>query len=308
MTDCSGGSVQRFIRIAQQTDFATESSTFKYQGVAQNADDAIQQESFESRGLEMANALQNTAGVRTSTTSVDFDYQIGRVFNLQFSGVTHALTTGDTVHTFNVNSLPPYLTVVVGSDAQSARGAKHTGHIVDSMTIQYELNGNVQVAISTLGTYREPVTAKPSHSALTSQVLTYRNATLTLNSTDIKRVQSASISIASNLEAVSGSEDQDPSCHIFLGRTVEWTANAAMNTNEFRTHITANTLATVTLDVNNGVTLGSGRVGFEIELNKLVITNLEETGAVGGITTFTISGTGVISSLAATDQVAEADF
>ena len=307
--DCSGGSVQRFIRIAKQTDFETEGTSFKYQGLAQNADDSISQESFESRGLENVNATQNTAGVRTSSVSCDFDYQIGRVFELEFGGtVTHNETTNDWVHTFAVNSAPPYLTAVVGSDVGSVAGSKHTGQIIDSMVIQYELNGNVQVTTSFLGNYKEGITVKPSHTVPDTQVLTYRNATLTIEATEVKRVQSASITITSTLEQVSGSESQDPSCNVFLGRAVEFTANAAMNTNDFRDHVKNETIDTVGLVVDNGVALGSGKRGFEIELDNIVITALEETGSVGAITTFTISGTGIVSELKATDGISSGDF
>jgi hypothetical protein len=307
MTDCAGGSVQRFIRIAPQTNYATEGVTFKYCGLSQNADDNITVESFEARGLENINATQNKAGVRTSTTSVDFDYQIGRVFELAFGTPSHAETTTDWVHTFDVTKSPPYLTVVVGSDAEVVRGTKHTGHLVDTFNIQYELNGNVQVSVSTLGNFSEGVTTKPSHTVPVSPVLTFRDATLTLGTTEVKRVQSASINITHQIETVAGSE-QDPSCVVMLGRTVEWTANAAMNTNDFRDYVKNNNITDVEFEVDNGVTLGSGKRGFKAELDNIVITSLEETGSVGSITTFTISGTGIVASLVATDGISNVLF
>lgn len=306
--DSSGGGVQRFIRYALQSDFETEGATFRYMGNSTNADDGIQQEVVSSQGVEQVNVLQNTPGLRTSTTNSNFEYQIGRVFELIFGTPAHATTTDDTVHTFDEDEIPPYLTVVVGTDHTTTRGAKHRGHVVDSATIGWELNGVVTVDVSTIGTFLEGVTVKPSHTPVVSPVLSYRDCTVTINSTDVKRVQSASVSITHAVEPVGGSEDASPTDHVFLGRTVEFTVNAGMNTNEFRAGIAADTINTVSFTVDNGVALGSGKRGFDLDLGQIVVSSLEEAGSVGGVTLFTLSGSAVVTGLTATDSISGASW
>lgn len=309
MTECPGGGVQRFIRFAKQADFSTTGSTFKYLSLAQNADDEITQENIVSQGLENVNVVQNTAGTRQSTTSCTFDYQAGRVFELAFGGTTtHALTTGDTVHTFSVNSVPSYWTVVVGSDATATHASRHVGQLVDSFNIAYEINGNVQIEVSTVGNYDDAITSKPSHTALSSQVLTNRNAVVNINDVAVTKVQSANFNITHATEPINGTSASDMQCNVFLGRTVEFTINAAINTDVYRDHIKNQDITAVDLIVDNGVALGSGKRGFELETGSVVVTSLAETGSVGAITTFTISGTCVITGLEATDGIASADW
>lgn len=309
MTDCPGGSVQRFIRFAKQTDFSTTGTTFKYLSLAQNADDEITQENIVSEGLENVNVVQNTAGTRQSTTSCTFDYQVGRVFELAFGGTTtHAVTTGDVVHTFAVNAVPSYWTIVVGSDATATHASRHKGQLIDSFNITYEINGNVQIEVSSVGNYDDAITSKPAHTALTSQVLTNRNAVVNINSTAVSKVQSANFNISHATEPINGTSGADMQCNVFLGRTVEFTVNAAMNTDKFRDHIKGQDVTDVDLIVDNGVALGSGKRGFELETESVVVTSLAETGSVGSITTFTISGTCKIVGLKATDGIVSADW
>lgn len=308
-TDCSGGSVQRFIRFARQTDYSTTGTTFKYMSLSQNADDEITQENIVSQGLENVNVVQNTPGTRQSTTSCTFDYQVGRVFELAFGGTTtHVETTDDWVHTFDVGAVPPYYTVVVGSDATSTHASRHVGQLVDSFNISYEINGNVQIEVSTVGNYDDAVTAKPSHTVLTSQVLTNRNAVLNINDVAVTKVQSANFNITHATEPINGTDDQDMQCNVFLGRTVEFTANASINTDVYRDHIKNQDVTNVDLVVSNGITLGSGKRGFVLETGNVVITSLQEAGSVGAITTFTIAGTCKITGLEATDGIANTDW
>lgn len=306
--DCAGGSVQRKIRYAIQTDFETVGTDFKYQSLAQNADDEITQENIVSEGLENVNVVQNTAGTRQSTTSAEFDYQVGRVFGLAFGSATHVETTGDWVHTFNVNNVPPYLTVVVGSDAVETHANRHVGHLVDSFVISFELNGNVKIDVSTVGAYDEAVDTIPAHTALNSQVLTAKNVNLTFNSVAIPRIQSGTITVTHATEPIHGTDDEDMQCNVFLGRTVDFTISASANTDVYKDHIKNQDVTSIGLAVNNGVTLGSGRRGFDATFNKIVITGLEEAGSVGSITTFTISGTMVFNTLTATDGISDTDW
>jgi hypothetical protein len=217
------------------------------------------------------------------------------------------------VHTFNVETVPPYLTVIVGSDAGGGiKATKHKNHLVDSMVLTYEVNGNVQVNVSTLGRFVEGVTVKPGvgdgYTVPSTPVLSYRNAKFEINTTAVKRVQSGSITFAGDVQTIAGSESVDVDCTVFLGRSVEFSINAAMNTNLFREHIKNEDITIVSLVVDNEVALGSGKRGFECDLGSIVVTGLEETGSVGAITTFTISGSAVVTRLVATDGISDVNW
>ena len=307
MVDCPGGGVQRFIRFARQTDFSTTGTTFRYMSLAQNAEDEITNENIESTGIENINVVQNVGGTRQSTATCEFHYKVGRVFELAFGTPTHSETTDDWVHTFNEELDPPYWTIVVGSDAEQTRASRHVGMLLDSMNISYEINGNVSIETSFVGNFDDKITSKPSHTVVGTQVLTNRHCTFNINSTAVKRVQSASINITHATEPIHG-DGVDMECNVFLGRTVEFTVNGAMNTSVYGDHVKDEDITSVELVVDNGVTLGDGKVGFEVELDQIVVTSLAETGSVGSITTFTLSGVGRITGLVATDQIASTDW
>jgi hypothetical protein len=309
MTDCPGGTVQKFLYMAKQVDFSTEGTTFRAVGKVQDVTDTINQENVEARGVGLIDVHQNRPGLRTSNVSATIDYQHGRIFEFIVGSATHTNSSTDYQHAYSLSTVPAYATIVQGNDNATIAGSKHTGQLIETAEVSYELNGNVQVSFSTQGKYADGITVKPSGTLeSTLPVRYYREASVVINSVAVTKVQNANVTITNTLETVGGSESADVQCMVLIQREVTFSVNAALNTNVYRNHLKNQDITAFKFSVDNGVAYGSGKVGFDIELNSIVVTTFEESGGVGSLTLFTLSGNGKLSAVTSWDNISSANW
>lgn len=309
--------------IGQESVFGTPVTADKDVGLVQNFTTPDKRAVEKNRGSGSREIQEVTAGKHESAWDLEIKLQNGRPFEYVFGAVAHALTSLDTKHTFSVASTLPSFTIESSFNTTDDDVFIYQGSKINSTVISLDSQGILKGSFSGISQAPDTSTASASAAVISSlEVLHYKHSTLktgtAASETSVGKLQTFNLNIANTVDPVDAAGTfvvQE-----LIAGDFEMTFDFTMifeSLTEYNIFLggTAPALSptkkSALFNANNGITLGSGRREFEIQLNDFLY---EES------TTPTNLGEKVISSFKGTatnlgsngcfyvDNVAEAAF
>lgn len=309
--------------IGQESTFGTAVSADKDVGLVQTFSPT------DKRALEdvYAAGSREIQEIVPGKSSIDWDLDInmqnGRLLEYVFGTVAHALTSSDTKHTFSVAVTLPSFTTEYSFNSSSDEVFIYDGCKINSSTISLDTNGILKMKATGIAQGSSSATASASAAVIsTLKVLHYKHASLktgtAASETSVGKLATFNLSIENNLEQVdaAGTFVTQEAIASNFKMAFDFTMMFE-NQTEYdifqggTTPQLSPTAQSAIFNANNGVTLGSGRREFEIQLNDFLYEEVGTPLNVGE--TIVQSFKGTATNLGANecfyvDNIAEAAF
>lgn len=232
-------------------------------------------------------SAENVAGNFDATVGVDGTLNSGAILELLFGQATDTETTGDYKHVFVDRGTTDLLDSASSFSMQENFNASsdidytYTGCKVNTLDISVETGGTLDFSSEILATEVTKTTSPGTQVTTTTAKLTGFNATVSTgddaSEVTVGQTKTVSVSFNQNIDAADvkaiGSRLNQDLIEKNLDVTVDFTKTFASST-EFERFLGGTTPSTGTptatsliLSVNNGVTLGSGRIEFYVKLS-----------------------------------------
>ncbi len=219
--------------------------------------------------------------------------QNGRLFEYIFGTVGHATTSADTKHTFSVATTLPSFTIEDSFNNTSDTVFIYDGSKINSSSVNLDTNGLLKMSASGFSQGVDTSTASASAAVVsTLQTLHFKHSTLSTGTagaeSSVGKLQTFNVNFENNIENVDASGTfltQEMVEANFL-MTFDFTMMFEDLTeyNLFLGSTTAQqspTKKSALFNANNGVTLGSGRREFEIQLDDFLYEEVGTPVTVG---------------------------
>jgi len=233
----------------------------------------------------------------------EVDLQNGRLFEYLFGGVAHALTGSDTKHTFSITSTLPSFTMESSFNATADSVFIYDGSKITTGTVNLDTQGILKGTFSGISQSVDTSTSSASAAVIsTLPVLHYKHSTLktgtAASETSVGNLLTFNLVIDNDLKAV----DQAGSVEIaeLIASTFSMKFDFTMtfeNTTEYEIFLGGTTPAlsptkkSALFNANNGITLGSGRREFEIQLDNFLYEEAAPATSVGDLVIASFKGT-----------------
>lgn len=309
--------------IGQESTFGTPVTADKDVGLVQSftpSDKRALEENYASGSREIQ---ELTAGKHETTWDLELKLQNGRPFEYVFGAVAHALTGSDTKHTFSVASTLPSFTIESSFNTADDDVVIYEGNKINSTVINLDTQGILKGTFSGIGQAPDSSTSSASAAVIsTLEVLHYKHSTLktgtAASESSVGKLQTFNLNIANNVDPVDAAGTfvvQELSAGDFkmaFDFTMIFESLTEYDIFQGGTApVLSPTKKSALFNANNGVTLGSGRREFEIQLNDFLY---EETGTPVNVGEKVVSSwKGTATNLGSNgcfyvDNVAEAAF
>jgi len=265
--------------IGKESVYGTAVAATKDVGLLQNfspSDKRALEEVYAAGSREIQELV---AGKFESSWDLEVVFQNGRLFEYLFGTVAHATTGSDTKHTFSVaNSLPSF-TIEHSFNSTTDEVFIYDGSKVNNGTISVDTNGLLKGKFAGLSQGVSTATASASAAVISSlAALHYKHSTLSTGTAaseaSVGKLQNFNLNIENNIEGV------DSAGTFVIQEAVENNFKMAFdftlafeNQTEYELFLGSTTpqqsptAQSAVFNAHNGVTLGSGRREFYIQLN-----------------------------------------
>ena len=237
------------------------------------------------------------------THDYEVDLQNGRPFEYLFGGVSHVETTGDWKHTFSIESTLPSFTIESSFNAAADSVFIYDGCKTGSGTINLDTQGILKGTFSGVSQGVDTSTSSASAAVISDlAVLHYKNSTLSVGTADsevnVGKLQTFNLVIDNELIAV----DQAGSVEIceLVASNFSMKFDFTMTFEDMTQYefFLGGTSAAVSptkqsaeFNANNGVTLGSGRREFNIQMDDFLYEEAGTPVSVGDLVIASFKGT-----------------
>lgn len=288
MANDIGHSKNHTLLIGKESTYGTAVSATKDVGLVQNANFSDKKEIQRIYGNGSRLPQELVSGLANFDFDFDIIYQNGRLFEYLLGSVAHATTGSDEKHTFSFAETLPSFTVESSFNLDTDQVFKYEGCVLSSGTISVDTGGNLSLAFT--GRAEDIDTSSNSASAAvisSLKTLHYKHLTLSTGAagseTDVGLLQSFNLTINSeNTEVrdsgqVTNADDLAGLAimefdFIMVFKTV---AEYERFTGADSSVVISPTQFSVVINAHNGVTLGSGRREFYVQLDGV---NYSEVG------------------------------
>jgi len=294
--------------IGQESAWGTGVTADKDVGIITEVSENPTRENIVTEGINNIEAIDNKSGVQTASHTVSMDYQHGRIFEYVAGSVAHDETTGDWVHTFTVSNSPPSFTAEISNNGTSDTANTYTGCLIESCEISIALNENLKVNYTASGKF--PTNGTSGSAAVVDTLATFPHSlvSLSINSGAISEVQSFNISISKAVNFADGISSNDHQQGHNTTLRVEFSGTIGFEDNTYDAFLVNNNVTSINLVADNGVSLGSGKVGMDLDLDTVNITGATKTASVGNLVFYEISGTAKINTWTSTDDISSTNW
>ncbi len=309
--------------IGQEVTFGTAVTADKDVGLVQSVTPSDTRELIEV----YASGSREIQEIVASKFKASFDYEInmqnGRPLEYLFGTVGHALTGSDTKHTFSVASTLPSFTTETSYNSGTDAVFKYDGCKMNSAVINLETNGILKMTPSVIC---QSVTSSASgaSAAVVSSLkqLHYKHSTLSTGTaaseTSVGNLQTFNLTVENNMVEVDSAgtfEVQE-----LVASSFKMAFDFTMSFEDITEYdiflggsvpTLSPTEKSALFNANNGVTLGSGRREFEIQLDGFLYEEVGTPTSVGEIIVQSFKGTATAlgsNGCFYVDNVAEAAF
>ena len=316
-------SKQNTTLVGKEVTFGTAVTTDKDLGLIQAVTPADKRGYTKVKAAGSREIQELVAGKSEPTFDFEVFQQNGRVFELLLGTKDSSTpTSGDNTHIFSIGTTIPSFTMEYSFDASTDSRFLYDGCKLSNGTISIDQEGILKVAVS--GTAQSVTTNTTASAAILStlNVLAYKHLTLSTGTPDsetsVGKLQSFSMTFENTptpvdsagtfevQETVAGDSEITFEFALMFENLTEYEIFAGSTTPQIQP-----TAVGLVVNANNGVTLGSGRREFEVQL---LGVQYEEAGTpltVGEviIQTFKGSATGLGTNLLfLVDTVTSANF
>ena len=89
---------------------------------------------------------------------------------------------------------------------------------------------------------------------------------------------------------------------------MEFSGTIGFEDNTYDAFLVNNNVTSINLVADNGVSLGSGKVGMDLDLDTVNITGATKTASVGNLVFYEISGAAKINTWTSTDDISSTNW
>lgn len=227
----------------------------------------------------------------------------GRIFEYLFGSVSHAETTGDWVHTFDVADTIPSFTLESSFNSTTDAVFIYQGCKLGSGTVALETNGKLKTSVSGISQAPDTSTVSASAPSISDlQILHYKNAIFKTGTagaeTKVGKLQTFNFNLDNGLIEVddAGTFTVQELVEGDLEMTFDFTMTFE-NLTEYNLFLGGTspqlqpTKQSAVFNLNNGVTIGSGRREFNLQLNNFLYEEASAPTTVGELVIATFKGT-----------------
>ena len=310
------GSQQTFALVAKESTKGTAVSATKDLGIIREPTPSLSREIKEIQSIGAADVQQIETGINDPKWSGVFEFQNGRSLEMALGGVSHAQTSSDWKHTFTITDDLSTWTIDTNYDAAVDTVIRHIGSMLENLEIGCELNG----VLTCTGTWR--VMKTDSNASADSRVIStlvtlpHSLCHVDIGGSEAAEVQKFSITIENTVPPTDGFNSN---IHQNLTRTAvkfKFKGTLGFNAKTFwelaqgGSSLATGTPAatTIKLYANNGVTLGSGRREFVLDLKSCQFDNFEKVVSVGDLVFANVAGTGLLNSCFSVDNISNSNW
>ena len=309
--------------IGQESVYGTPVTADKDVGLVQNFTPSDKRTIEKNRASGSREIQELTAGKAEFNWDLELKLQNGRMFEYTFGSVAHALTSNDTKHTFSVASTLPAFTIESSFNTADDDVFIYQGSKVDTAVINLDTNGILKGTFSGISQLPDTSTAAASAAVISAlKVLAYKHATLSTGTagaeSSVGKLQTFNLNITNTLEPIDAAgtfvtqELSEGDFEMAFDFTMIFDSLTEYNIALGGTApALAPTEKSALFNANNGVTLGSGRREFEIQLDGFLYEEVGVPTTVGEkvVASFKGTATGLGSNgCFYVDNVTEAAF
>lgn len=282
--------------VGEETSFGTAVTADKDLGLIQNFN-PMQKRNHEKLYASGSREIQE---IVEGNYEVNFDGEIilqhGRPIYYVMGSVSHAETTSDWKHTFDFGTSVPSLTIEDSHNMDTDAVFIYDGCKLDEATMSIEKNGQLKMSFSGQGQASDHSTASASSAVIsTLPVLTYKHLSVSIGTagseSSVGKVQSASLTFSNSLERIDaagnitaqelneGNIDITGEFTIIFEDMTEYDrflGEAGDDTPQL-----SQTGYSLVINAHNGVTLGSGRREFYVQLSGVKYEEADKPVNVG---------------------------
>jgi len=285
---------QSYLLAGKESVYGTAVTANKDMGLVQNFTPTDKNNLITSFNLGSRTPASIVAGKYEAAVDGEIQVNNGRIFEYIFGGVTHTQTSSDWKHAFTIASETPSFTTEMGIVGTSSYVWDWAGCKIANATVSIALNGILNVKFT--GFAKNPTTGSTSQSYTPTglAVLPFTTASVAVGAagseTTLGEVQSFDLTINENAEAVFGLGSRLTQEAVAKNLTLDFTfVMAFQNMTEYTRFLgggstpatTDVTAFSLVFDANNGVTLGSGRREFYIQLSSVKYEETNNKMTVG---------------------------
>ncbi len=289
--------------IGQESTFGTAVTADKDVGLVQSVTPSDTRELIEV----YASGSREIQEIVASKFKASFDFEInlqnGRPFEYLFGGVAHALTGSDTKHTFSITTTLPSFTTETSYNSTTDAKFVYDGCKMNSATINLEANGILKMTPSIICQSVTTSNSGASAAVISSlKQLHYKHSTLSTGTagseTSVGNLQTFNLTVESNLVEVdaAGTFEVNELVAASFKMAFDFTMSF-QDITEYDIFLGGSTPqqtpteTSALFNANNGVTLGSGRREFEIQLDGFLYETVGTPTSVGDVVIQSFKGT-----------------
>jgi len=309
--------VLNYLLVGKESAKGTAVSATKDLGLIRDPTSSMEREVKESMGISNIEAQQITTGMVTFKRGWTMELQHGRILEYALGSVAHAETTGDWKHTFSITDSHPTATLEGGHNSSTDTVWASAGNMLEGLEVSTSLNEVLLAKADWTGiTGASSATAS---TAVVSTLVVFPQALchVSINGSEATEVQNFSIKITKKVEATGGIASNLAQDINATELHFEFSGQLGFNNKTYQELFLGGTTPSATsdptaydilLNAHNGVTLGSGRREFYLELQNCQMKSFEEAASIGNITYVTIGGTGTLKSAFSVDNITSANW
>ena len=280
---------QHTLLVGKESTFGTAVTTDKDLGLIQSLTPSDKREYTKVKATGSREVQELVAGKEEYSIDTELFIQNGRIFEFLLGTKDSSTeTTGDWKHIFSIGEEIPSFTLENSFNATVDAVSEYAGVKFDSGQIVLDTNGILKYSGSMIGKDLDISGVSASAAVLSAlKVLAFKHTTLSTGSagseTSVGKLQSFTLNFANTVAPVD-SAGTTQAQEIIAGDseiTIEFSMSFE-STTEYQKFLGGTTPAvqpastSMVINANNGVTLGSGRREFEVQLAEV---QYEEVGA-----------------------------
>ena len=286
MADCNTyAGKNTFLLFGVESEFNTPVATTKDIGTLNSISPDWSNNLIEVREIGSRESAENVVGNFDVTIGVDGTLNSGAILELFFGQSTDTETTGDYKHTFvnrgtlDILNCADSFTVSENYSGGSDVVYTYSGCKINTLDVSFEQGGTLDFSAEIIGSSVATTTSAGTQITTTTSKLSSINGTLSTGDSgseaEVGRTRSVSISLNNNIDASDtkaiGSRFNQDLVEKNLDCSIEFTKTFVNKTESERflgdtSPQNSPTDTAVILSINNGVTLGSGRIEFYIKV------------------------------------------
>jgi len=305
--------------IGKETTFGTGVSATRDIGIVTEISDDWAREIRKSPSLSSREVQSITGGMFDSNCSVTVEFQHGRLLEFVFGSVAHVETTGDWKHTFTIANGPPSMSAESADSLVSDVVKTYAGLKAASAELNVAINEVLTLSVDFEG--QSVVSSTSAGTSVISSLPVFEHSfcNVTIDGTAASEVQNFTVSIPLSLAKSGGIGSAQYQQIHSTGIDFEFTGTLGFTSEAYQeimlggsggstSIVNSPTGHTVILDCHNGVTLGSGRREFYLELGSCVWSGFTESASVNELVFVDVSGTGTLTSCFSVDNISSSEW